>query len=182
MPAIDLVILDRDGVINEDRDDFVRSPDQWCALPGSLEAIARLGRRGIRIAIATNQSGIARGLFDVETLNAIHARMRALIEAAGGTVDVIAYCPHGPFDNCGCRKPRPGLVQQIEARLGCSGRGVPFVGDSLRDLEAARAAGCRPVLVRTGHGRRTELAGLPPAVAVFDDLAAFVDDLLERGR
>ncbi|HSG88434.1 MAG TPA: D-glycero-beta-D-manno-heptose 1,7-bisphosphate 7-phosphatase [Pseudomonadales bacterium] len=182
MAAVELVILDRDGVINEDAPAFVRSAQAWQPIPGSIEAIARLAQRGIAVAVATNQSGIARGLLDLTTLEAIHARMRAMVTAAGGRLDAVVFCPHGPDDGCTCRKPQPGLLQRIEAQLGVACAGAPFVGDSLRDLQAGRAAGCRPVLVRTGNGRRTETEGVDADVAVFDDLAAFVDDLIGGGE
>lgn len=177
MAAIGLVILDRDGVINEDSPDFIRSPEAWRPIPGSLEAIGQLTRAGWCVAVATNQSGIARGLFDEATLGAIHLRMLAAVEAVGGRIEVIAYCPHGPHDGCSCRKPEPGLLYQIAVRTGRSIVTAPCVGDSLRDLIAAQTAGCRPVLVRTGKGRETE-AGLEDAsIAVFDDLQMFVRDL-----
>lgn len=184
-----LVILDRDGVINEDSPDFIRSPEAWQPIPGSLDAISRLTRVGWRVAVATNQSGIARGLFDAATLEAIHLRMLAAVEAAGGKIEVIAYCPHGPDDGCACRKPEPGLLYQIAARTRLPIAAAPCVGDSLRDLIAARTAGCKPVLVRTGKGRESEavldgmggmegMEGMDGAkVAVFDDLQAFVRDL-----
>jgi D-glycero-D-manno-heptose 1,7-bisphosphate phosphatase len=178
-----LVILDRDGVINQDSPDFIRSADAWQPLPGAPEAIARLHAAGWRIAVATNQSGIARGLFDARALAAIHDRMEQVVRQAGGRIDHVAFCPHGPDEGCGCRKPAPGLVHEIEAALGISARGAPFVGDALRDLRAARAAGCRPVLVRTGKGGRTEreLDGeTGEGVMVFDDLAAFADHWLRR--
>lgn len=182
MAAAGLVILDRDGVINEDSPDFIRSPDAWQPIPGSLEAIAGLTGAGWRVAVATNQSGIARGLFDEAVLEAIHRRMRAAVEAAGGRIEVIAYCPHGPHENCGCRKPEPGLLLQIAAATGLPIASAPCVGDSLRDLVAARSAGCRPVLVRTGKGRETEARldepGAPSRVPVFDDLRGFVGELL----
>ncbi|MFP4079669.1 MAG: D-glycero-beta-D-manno-heptose 1,7-bisphosphate 7-phosphatase [Ectothiorhodospira sp.] len=180
-----LVILDRDGVINRDSPDYIKSPQEWIPLPGSLEAIARLTRAGWRVAVATNQSGLARGLFDAATLEAIHDRMRRAVEAAGGRIDLIHHCPHGPDDGCDCRKPRPGLLHRIADDLGVSLAGVPAVGDSARDLEAARAAGCRPLLVRTGNGERTLARGaLPPETLVFPDLAAVVEHLLaeETGR
>ncbi|MFP4683423.1 MAG: D-glycero-beta-D-manno-heptose 1,7-bisphosphate 7-phosphatase [Ectothiorhodospira sp.] len=180
-----LVILDRDGVINRDSPDYIKSPQEWIPLPGSLEAIARLTRAGWRVAVATNQSGLARGLFDAATLEAIHDRMRRAVEAAGGRIDCIHHCPHGPDDGCDCRKPRPGLLHRIADDLGVSLAGVPAVGDSARDLEAARAAGCRPLLVRTGNGARTlARGGLPPETQVFPDLAAVVEHLLaeETGR
>lgn len=179
-----LVILDRDGVINQDSADFIRSADAWQPLPGAPEAIARLHAAGWRIAVATNQSGIARGLFDADTLDAIHDRMQQVIRQAGGRIEHVALCPHGPDDRCGCRKPAPGLIHAIEAALGINARGAPFVGDTLRDLRAARAAGCRPVLVRTGKGRQTERAldnETAEGVMVFDDLAAFADYWLRPG-
>lgn len=176
-----LVILDRDGVINEDSATHVRSPAQWRPLPGSLEAIARLCAAGLRVAVATNQSGLARGLFDRATLEAIHGRMREGVRAAGGTIACIAYCPHGPEDGCACRKPRPGLLERIGRELDVPLAGVPFVGDSARDLEAAALAGCQPVLVRTGNGLKTERALTSGATPVYDDLAAFATALL-RGN
>jgi D-glycero-D-manno-heptose 1,7-bisphosphate phosphatase len=173
-----LVILDRDGVVNEDTPAHVRSPDEWIPLPGSLEAIGRLTAAGEQVAVATNQSGIARGHFDQAMLEAIHARMRDAVHAVGGEIACIVFCPHGPGDGCACQKPAPGLLLEIGARLGTSLEGVPFVGDAARDLDAARAAGCAPVLVRTGKGRSTEAALVDEDVAVFDDLASFVDHRL----
>lgn len=174
-----LIVLDRDGVINQDSDDYIKSPDEFIPIPGSLEAIARLTRAGWRIAVATNQSGIARGLFDRPTLEAIHARLRRLLEPFGGRIDALHYCPHGPDDACACRKPRPGLLHAIAQDLNVSLREVPAVGDSLRDLQAVQAVGARPILVRTGKGERTlakdeGLVGVP----VYADLAAVVDALL----
>jgi D-glycero-D-manno-heptose 1,7-bisphosphate phosphatase len=150
-----LVILDRDGVINEDSRDYIKSPAEWRPLPGSLDAIAQLTAAGYTVAVATNQSGIARGLLDAPTLAAIHERMRAAISAAGGRIDAIHYCPHGPADACECRKPKPGLLQEIGARFNTSLQGVPVIGDAERDLQAARAVGARPILVLTGKGRAT---------------------------
>jgi len=173
------VILDRDGVINEDAPGHVRGPDQWNPIPGSLEAIAALHRAGWQVVVATNQSGIARGLFDSEALAAIHRRMCREIEHHGGRIEAIAYCPHDASEGCRCRKPAPGLVHELERRLGRKLTGSPFVGDSRRDLEAAIAAGCRPVLVRTGNGRRTETVPGHFAYAVHDDLRGFVAALLE---
>lgn len=181
MDVIGLVILDRDGVINEDSPDFIRSPEAWRPIPGSLDAIGRLTHAGWRVAVATNQSGIARGLFDEDMLEAIHLRMRAAVESVGGVIEVIAYCPHGPDDFCSCRKPKPGLLHQIAVRTGLPIAAAPCVGDSLRDLIAAQTAGCSPVLVRTGKGRETE-AGLGNwIVPVFDDLQTFVRDLTRSG-
>ncbi len=169
-----LVILDRDGVINRDSPEFVKSPDEWQPLPGSIEAIAALSKAGFTVAVASNQSGLARGLFDRNALRAMHRKLRRLVAARGGRVDRIVVCPHGPGDGCGCRKPAPGLYLRLAKHYGTPLDGTPAIGDSLRDLEAARAAGATPLLVRTGNGRKTESA-LPPElrrVAVYDDLAA----------
>jgi D-glycero-D-manno-heptose 1,7-bisphosphate phosphatase len=178
-----LVILDRDGVINQDSAEFIKSPEEWIAIAGSLEAIARLTQAGYRVVIASNQSGLARGLFSIDTLNRIHEKMNRQLAELGGSIEAIFFCPHGPKGNCPCRKPKPGLFLDIAARLGLSLSGVPAVGDSLRDLQAAAIAGATPVLVRSGKGRQTEekLAGAEiNPVAVHDDLAAFVDTLLEK--
>ncbi len=174
-----LVILDRDGVINEDSDDYIKSVDEFIPLPGSLAAIARLNRAGYTVAVATNQSGVGRGLFDLATLRAMHDKLARLLAKEGGRVDRVFYCPHAPDDTCDCRKPLPGLMQQIAAHYKASLAGVPVIGDSLRDLEAARAVGARPILTRTGKGQRTLAAdrGLE-GVPVYADLAAVVDDLV----
>ncbi len=179
-----LIVLDRDGVINEDSDAFIKSPAEWRPVPGSLEAIARLNHGGYRVVVATNQSGVARGLFDLETLMEIHTKMHRLVAEAGGRIEAVFFCPHGPDDGCDCRKPRPGLFHDIASRLGVSLEGVPAVGDSLRDIEAARAAGCAPFLVRSGKGERTLAAGgeALEGVPVFDDLAAVADHLLATNR
>ncbi len=171
-----LVILDRDGVINRDSRDFVKSAEEWLPLPGSIEAIARLSKAGFTVAVASNQSGLARGLFDRRALRSMHRKLRRLVAACGGRVDRIEVCPHGPDDGCHCRKPAPGLYERLGRHYATPLAGTPAIGDSLRDLEAAAAAGATPILVRTGNGRRTE-ASLPPAlrdVAVFDDLEAAV--------
>ena len=174
-----LIILDRDGVINQDSDAYIKSPEEWRPIPGSLEAIARLNHAGYRVVIATNQSGIARGLFGMEQLNAIHQRLHGELARLGGQLDGIYFCPHGPEDGCACRKPLPGLLREIGVRHGADLAGVPAVGDSLRDLEAARAVGARPILVRTGKGRATE-PQVPRGwgVSCFDDLAAAVESLV----
>ena len=172
-----LVILDRDGVINVDRRDYVLTPAQWQPIPGSLEAIARLTDAGYRIGVATNQSAIGRGRLTEATLGEIHARMHEAVRAQGGRIDHVAHCPHAPSQACDCRKPAPGLLTQIADALGADLENSVFVGDSLRDLQAARAVGCRPVLVRTGHG--SEIADPGEDVACFADLAAFVDALLD---
>ncbi|MCG5500700.1 D-glycero-beta-D-manno-heptose 1,7-bisphosphate 7-phosphatase [Ectothiorhodospira lacustris] len=174
-----LIILDRDGVINRDSPDYIKSPAEWVPLPGSLEAIARLTRAGWCVAVATNQSGLARGLFDLPTLRAIHQRMEEALAPLGGRIDGIFYCPHGPDEGCDCRKPLPGLFERIGRAFRVSLSGVPAIGDSARDLQAAAAAGCRPILVRTGNGRRALSEGRVPAqTPVFADLAAAVDHLL----
>lgn len=176
---MNLVILDRDGVINADSDAFVKSPEEWLPLPGSLEAVARLYRAGWQVFVATNQSGVARGLFDEATLAAIHEKMRAELDALGARIEGVVVCPHGPDDGCVCRKPNPGLYLEIAGRSGQPLHGVPIIGDSYRDLEAARAVGARPILVRTGKGERA-LAEHPELAdgEVYDDLAAAVDALL----
>ena len=176
-----LIILDRDGVINEDSDAYIKSPDEWVPIPGSLEAIARLNRADYRVIIATNQSGIARGLFTLDTLNRIHEKLHRSLAELGANVEAIFYCPHGPDDGCDCRKPLAGLFHEIERRLGVSLQGVPAIGDSLRDLQAAASMGALPILVLTGKGRRTlnALAARNDVVPVFEDLATAVDALLD---
>jgi D-glycero-D-manno-heptose 1,7-bisphosphate phosphatase len=178
-----LVILDRDGVINEDSDAYVKSPAEWIPIPGSLEAIARLNHTGYRVVIATNQSGVGRGLFGMAELDAIHQKLHATLARLGGQIDGIYFCPHAPEDDCSCRKPKPGLLQEIAARHGVDLAGVPAIGDSLRDIEAARAAGATPILVRTGKGWAAE-ATLPTewGVEVFDDLAQAVQTLVAGRR
>ncbi|HBX36955.1 MAG TPA: D-glycero-beta-D-manno-heptose-1,7-bisphosphate 7-phosphatase [Pseudohongiella sp.] len=176
-----LIILDRDGVINEDSDAFIKSVAECVPVEGSIDAIARLSQAGYTVVVATNQSGIARGLLSETTLSQIHAYLSGLVEKAGGRIAGFFYCPHGPDNNCSCRKPRPGLLYQIRDEYGSEISGVPVVGDSLRDLQAALTAGCTPVLVRSGKGERTLATGLPPELAdcpQFANLAAFVDDLL----
>jgi D-glycero-D-manno-heptose 1,7-bisphosphate phosphatase len=175
-----LVILDRDGTINSDSDDFVKTPDEWLPLPGSLEAIARLNHAGWHVVIASNQSGLGRGLFDVASLNAMHAKMHKMLAAVGGRVDAVFYCPHSPEESCTCRKPLPGLFEQIGERFGVPLKGVPTAGDSLRDLQAGAAAGCEPHLVLTGKSAGGQPQGLPAGTMVHADLAAFVGFLLER--
>ena len=151
-----VIILDRDGVINEESPDFIKSPDEWHPIAGSLEAMGRLCQQGWRLAVATNQSGVARGLYDLDALDAIHAKMQVALAEHGGRIEVVAFCPHGPDDGCDCRKPAPGLLDQIAGEMGLESlAGIDFVGDSARDLEAARARDCRPVLVLTGNGATT---------------------------
>lgn len=169
-----LVILDRDGVINRDSREYVKSPAEWIPLPGSIGAIAALSAAGYTVTVASNQSGLARGLFDRNALRAMHRKLRRLVACAGGHVDRIVVCPHGPDDGCDCRKPAPGLLTRLGRYYQTSLAGTPIIGDSLRDLEAAARAGARPILVRTGNGRRTEraLTGPLAEIEVFDDLAA----------
>ncbi|CAM3493224.1 D-glycero-beta-D-manno-heptose 1,7-bisphosphate 7-phosphatase [Parendozoicomonas haliclonae] len=175
-----LVILDRDGVINEDSDDYIKSPDEWHPIPGSIEAIADLTRAGFTIAVATNQSGVGRGYYSLETLAAMHEKMISLVEAAGGSIACIRFCPHVPEDNCDCRKPKPGLVRQIENALSCSARGAWFVGDTDKDMEVAVTCGCHPVLVKTGKGQRTLNKGLSvKELEVYGNLKEFADSLIQ---
>lgn len=170
-----LIILDRDGVINEDSDAFIKSPEEWMPIPGSLEAIAQLNRVGFTVAVASNQSGLARGLFDQATLEAMHEKFNKLLAEKGGEVATIKYCPHAPDDGCDCRKPEPGLLHQIANELNSDLKAVPIIGDSLRDLQAAEAVGAQPVLVCTGKGEATLAAGnLPEGTHVYSDLAAAV--------
>lgn len=174
-----LVILDRDGVINVDSDRFIKSPDEWKPIPGSLEAIARLNGAGYRVAVATNQSGVERGLLDMNTLNAIHAKMLKAVQEAGGHIDVIYYCPHSGDAGCRCRKPEPGMLIDIGQRLNVDLKDVVCIGDSPRDLEAAARVGGIPYLVLTGKGEKTNAAGqLPEGTQVFSDLGVAVDALL----
>jgi D-glycero-D-manno-heptose 1,7-bisphosphate phosphatase len=169
-----LVVLDRDGTINHDSDQYIKSPAEWKPIKGSLEAIARLTQSGYRVVLATNQSGIARGLFDMTTLNAIHDVMQRAVHQAGGRIDAVFFCPHAAEADCDCRKPKPGMLLEIGRRMNAPLEGVPVVGDALRDLQAAAAVGARPVLVLTGKGKKTRAAGgLPPGTEVFADLAAF---------
>jgi D-glycero-D-manno-heptose 1,7-bisphosphate phosphatase len=178
-----LIILDRDGVINHDSDQYIKSPDEWIPLPGSLEAIAQLSHNGYRVVVATNQSGVGRGLFDMATLNAMHDKLHKLVQTAGGKIDAIFFCAHTNEDNCDCRKPKPGMFEQISLRYGRSLNDVPCVGDSLRDLEAGTALGCQPYLVQTGKGKKTEAkGGLPAGTQVFADLSAVVRHLLSTAE
>ena len=176
-----LVILDRDGVINFDSDAYVKSPDEWKPIPGSLDAIARLTQAGYQVAVATNQSGVGRGLFEMATLNAIHDKMHRAVGLAGGRIDAVFYCPHAMEANCRCRKPKPGLLEDIGKRYSASLKNVPCIGDSQRDLEAAAAVGGQPMLVLTGKGEMTKREGkLPPATLVFRNLAEAVKSFLKE--
>jgi D-glycero-D-manno-heptose 1,7-bisphosphate phosphatase len=174
-----LVILDRDGVINFDSAQFIKSPAEWKPIPGSLEAIARLNQNGYRVVVATNQSGVGRGLFDMDTLNSIHAKMHKAAFAAGARIDAIFYCPHPADSDCNCRKPKPGMFKRISETLNADLKGVPAIGDSLRDLQAAVVLGCQPILVLTGKGEKTRTEGnLPEGTLEFADLSTAVDFIL----
>jgi D-glycero-D-manno-heptose 1,7-bisphosphate phosphatase len=189
-----LLILDRDGTLNRSRDDYVASPDEWEALPGALEAVARLNHGGWRVVLATNQSGIGRGLFEMTALNAIHAKMHRALAAVGARVDAVFFCPHAPEDGCDCRKPSPGLFQQIAVRFAMPVAGIPSAGNAIRHVQAAAAAGCQPHLLlsgqsehlrgRVGDGSPASLAALapdlPPGTQVHEDLSAFADWLLAQ--
>ncbi|AYC30868.1 D-glycero-beta-D-manno-heptose 1,7-bisphosphate 7-phosphatase [Pseudomonas cavernae] len=175
-----LLILDRDGVINQDSDAYIKSLAEWIPVPGAIAAIARLSRAGWTVAVATNQSGLARGYYDLATLEAMHAHLRQLVAEQGGEVGLIVHCPHGPDDGCDCRKPHPGMLKQIAEHYAADLAGVWFVGDSSGDLEAALAVDCQPILVKTGKGERTLAQGLPAGTLLFDDLAAVADHLLQQ--
>jgi D-glycero-D-manno-heptose 1,7-bisphosphate phosphatase len=174
-----LIILDRDGVINHDSDQYIKSPDEWRPIDGSLEAIARLNQWGWRVVVASNQSGIGRGLFGMDTLNAINDKMVKSLAQVGGRIDAIFFCPHAADSTCDCRKPKPGMFLQIAERFNTSLEGVPVVGDSLRDLQAGLAVGCAPYLVLTGKGQKTrEDPALPESTQIYPDLATVVADLI----
>ena len=173
-----LIVLDRDGVINEDSEAYIKSPEEWRPLPGSLEAIAALNAAGFHIVVVSNQSGIGRGLYSEATLAAIHSKMRAAVAAAGGEITGIYYCPHTPDDDCDCRKPRPGLLLQVAADFGVSLEGLPFVGDKTADIELARRVGARPLLVLTGYGRETTASLADSTLETFPDLAGVASALL----
>lgn len=168
-----LVVLDRDGVINRDSEHYIKNAEEWTPIAGSLEAIARLTQAGFRVFVATNQSGVGRGLFDMVALNAIHNKMHKAVNQLGGRIDAVFFCPHAPEAGCACRKPKPGMLLAIAERLNIALAGVPAIGDSRRDLEAARAAGARPILVLTGKGEQTAReGGLPEDTEIHPDLAA----------
>lgn len=174
-----LVILDRDGVINEDSASYIKSPDEWRPIPGSLEAVARLNQAGFHVVLATNQSGVGRGLFEVSTLNAIHDKMQRSLAQLGGRIDAIFFCPHAEEANCACRKPKSGLLEEIARRFNVELKGVPSVGDALRDLQAAAAVGATPILVLTGKGMKTRTeGGLPDGTQVHADLADAVRSIV----
>ena len=177
---MNLVILDRDGVINHDSEQFIKSPDEWKPIPGSLEAIARLTQAGYRVVVATNQSGVGRGLFDMAVLNAIHDKMHKAVAQAGGRIDAVFFCPHTAESNCACRKPKSGMMEEIAARYNLTSLdGVPVIGDSLRDLQSAAAMGAKLYLVLTGKGTKTEAeGGLPEGTLIRPNLEAVVAELV----
>ncbi len=187
-PSFKLVILDRDGTINQDRDDYVKSPDEWVPLPGALEAISRLNHAGWHTVLATNQSGLGRGLFDMASMNAIQLKLNQALALQGGRIDAVFFCPHAPDDGCDCRKPLPGLMRQIAERFGVSLDNTPMVGDNLRDMQAGAAAGCPTHLVLTG--KSAGLDGKPlaalldqvPGTRAHSDLSAFADWLIRQER
>jgi D-glycero-D-manno-heptose 1,7-bisphosphate phosphatase len=170
MPENRYVLLDRDGVINHDSDEFIKSPEQWLPIEGSLEAIALLNEHGYKVVVITNQSGLARGLLDAATLEKIHAKMQRMAEEKGGKIDAIYFCPHGPDDDCSCRKPKPGLLEAFAGDNNVNLIGIAFIGDSLRDLQAAQAAGASPILVKTGKGRKTLTENPNLDIPVFENL------------
>lgn len=177
-----LIILDRDGVINEDSDDYIKSPDEWIPIPGSLDAVARLNHAGYSVAIASNQSGIARGYFSLETLAAMSVKMNDMLTPLGGRIDAMLFCPHGPNDGCDCRKPRPGMLIEIGNRFQTNLENVLFVGDNINDVKAAQVAGAKPVLVKTGKGEQTAsliAENNSMNVPVYNDLADVVNSILE---
>jgi D-glycero-D-manno-heptose 1,7-bisphosphate phosphatase len=176
-----LVLLDRDGVLNEDREDFVKSPADVVMIPGSARAVARLNRAGFKIALCTNQSAVGRKIITLDRLEQINTHIRDQLAREGGHIDAIFFCPHGPWENCACRKPKPGLLLEALRRFGADPAATPMAGDGLRDLQAAKAAGCPRHLLRSGNGAKTQATGIPHdilPVAVHDDLAAMVDVLL----
>jgi len=178
-----LVVLDRDGVINYDSPDYIKSPDEWSPIPGSLEAIAQLNAAGYSVVIATNQSGIGRGIFTQETLHQIHDKLTANLSTVGGRIDFFAVCPHSPDDHCTCRKPRPGLLLQISQRFNCSLKDVPVIGDSYRDICAATAVSAKPILVLTGNGDKAVSQIKPEqGVTIFNNLAEAVVEILNGNR
>lgn len=177
-----LIVLDRDGVINHDSDYYIKSPDEWIPIAGSLEAIAQLTRAGYQIVIATNQSGVNRGLYSLDILNAIHQKMRTAIESCGGKIEKIYFCPHRPDENCECRKPQPGMLRDIQRDFKVNNDEMIYVGDSSKDYEAANIIGCPFFLVKTGNGLKTVLELKNKPVSVFDDLRAFVTYFLNQSH
>jgi D-glycero-D-manno-heptose 1,7-bisphosphate phosphatase len=188
MHTVPLVILGRDGILNEFREGHVTAPEEWVPVPGALEAVARLNHAGWHVVVATNQSGIGRGMIDMSAVNAVHARMHQKLQIQGGRIDAVFFCPHTPEDQCDCRKPKPGLLQDIGRRYGIALQNVPVVGDTLRDLQAAIAAGCEPHLVLSGRASGLggealqQLLDQAPGAQVHANLGAFVDFLLARSE
>jgi len=176
--AVKLIVLDRDGVVNYDSEKHIKSPEEWRPVPGSLEAIARLNHAGYRVVVATNQSGIGRGLFDMSTLNAIHEKMHRALAHTGARLDAVFFCPHTADSRCECRKPKPGMLLEIGVRFNAELKGVPCIGDGLRDLQAAEAVGAQPMLVLTGKGEKTLREAIPKNTTIFPDLAFAVSALL----
>jgi D-glycero-D-manno-heptose 1,7-bisphosphate phosphatase len=185
-PILKLIILGRDGILNEFRDDHIKAPEEWVPVPGALEAVSRLNHAGWHVVVATNQSGIGRGMIDMAAVNAVHAFMLRSLQALGGRIDAVFFCPHTPEDQCDCRKPLPGMAQEIGRRYGVDLAMVPMVGDTLRDLQAAQAAGCEPHLVRSGRAAALDAAQLAslveqvPGTTVHRDLGELAAHLLER--
>ena len=185
-PVVKLVILGRDGILNEFRDDHVKAPEEWIPVPGAMEAVARLNHAGWHTVVATNQSGIGRGMIDMASVNAVHAHMHKLLMAVGGRIDAVFFCPHSPDEQCDCRKPLPGLMHEIGLRYSIDLKHVPMVADTLRDLQAAHAAGCEPHLVCTGRAAGLDAAQVRqmvdqvPGTQVHADLAAFAEHVLSR--
>jgi D-glycero-D-manno-heptose 1,7-bisphosphate phosphatase len=185
-PIPKLIILGRDGILNEFREDHIKAPEEWMAVPGALEAVSRLNHAGWHVVVATNQSGIGRGMIDMAAVNAVHAHMLRSLQSFGGRIDAVFFCPHTPEDNCDCRKPLPGMALDIGRRYGVDLRLVPMVGDTLRDLQAAQAAGCEPHLVRSGRAAAlsaAEVAALiaqVPGTFVHQNLGELANHLLER--
>jgi D-glycero-D-manno-heptose 1,7-bisphosphate phosphatase len=186
-PVVKLIILGRDGILNDFRDDHVKAPEEWFPIPGALEAVARLNHAGWHAVVATNQSGIGRGMIDMASVNAVHAHLYKSLMAVGGRIDAVFFCPHTPEDKCGCRKPQPGLMNDIGKRYGIDLKHVPMVADTLRDLQAAHAAGCEPHLVCTGRAagldaqQIRQLVSQVPGARAHADLAALAEHLLTRG-
>jgi D-glycero-D-manno-heptose 1,7-bisphosphate phosphatase len=176
-----LAIIDRDGVINYDSDQYIKTPAEWKPIPQSLEAIARLNHAGYRVVVATNQSGVGRGLFDMSTLNAIHDKMYRALANVGGRIDALFFCPHMDENNCDCRKPKPGMLLDIAKRFNVDLKNIPFIGDSLKDLQAAQAVGAKPILVRTGKGEKTSTdQRLPKGTIQFVDLNNAVKHIISE--
>jgi D-glycero-D-manno-heptose 1,7-bisphosphate phosphatase len=185
-PIPKLIILGRDGILNEFHEDHIKAPEEWVAVPGALEAVSRLNHAGWHVVVATNQSGIGRGMIDMASVNAVHAQMMKNLQLLGGRIDAVFFCPHTPEDHCDCRKPLPGMALEIGRRYGVDLRQVPMVGDTLRDLQAAQAAGCQPHLVRSGRaaaldaGQMANLVAQVPGTFVHRDLSELAAHLLER--